>query len=321
MRTFLLLSLLTVCLASSPRYLHAQERSVVASPQAEAMWTPDPAGPAPVTPPPPAPVTTATPVPVAQTPQAPPADNTQFLQMCVSMLGALAGALGGANSDRNAQNADDIQSALDRQNDEMGYRYEDGIDQDIARDVGSDTTARFSRGCDNFINSRGELGPWGRTAIAEIRNNPDAYENRVPQDIHQWCPRYSAFNADQRQLFWVWVFASMAASESSCDPAANNPNAPNGTAYGLFQLDRVNCGNINLNEPHGNTRCAVRRLARELNCRNQLMTPTSRGRCGTYWGPLRTDDNNTARGGDIRGAQRTRGLIQQYRYCHPQVST
>ncbi|MGE5085306.1 MAG: hypothetical protein ACM3MG_03335, partial [Bacillota bacterium] len=46
-----------------------------------------------------------------------------------------------------------------------------------------------------------------------------------------------------------------------------------------------------------------------------LMTPTSKGSKGTYWGPLRSDDWNRARGGDIKGAQKTRAIMGKYRYC------
>ena len=87
---------------------------------------------------------------------------------------------------------------------------------------------------------------------------------------------------------------------------------------GLFQLEYNKCPKArNLNNPQDNITCAVDMLANEMNKRETLMSTTSRGKVGpTYWGTLRSDDWNKKRGADIAAAQRTRGVMSQYRYCH-----
>lgn len=112
---------------------------------------------------------------------------------------------------------------------------------------------------------------------------------------------------------------SLASPESSCRAEARNPNAPNGTAKGLYQLEKPACDRVgvagDLYDPHVNIRCAVRLLGAEISCRGTVTSPTSRGRCGTYWGPLRTDDETKARGGDIPAAQKYRALASQFHGC------
>lgn len=197
-----------------------------------------------------------------------------------------------------------------------GYTYDPEIDEQTSRDVGAEGTITFSAGCDKFMNREGKLGPWGNAALGQIRSHPESFGSNVPDDITKWCPKYPSMNKAQRELYWVWILMSMASSESSCNPAANNPNAPNGVARGLFQVWKPVCPRArNLGNPFENTECAIDLLAKELSNRDNLMTPTSRGREGTYWGPLRSDDWNKRRGGDISGAQKTRAIMARYKYC------
>jgi hypothetical protein len=205
--------------------------------------------------------------------------------------------------------------------DKAGNIYDDSmIDHDTALEVGHDIDANMQSGCTQFMDNQGRMGPWGSWALQLIKDKPDSFGENVPDDIRKWCPNYPKMKPAQRELFWVWAMMSMASSESSCKPTADNKNAPNGTAMGLFQLEYNKCpkasrSSDDLHKPKHNITCAVDLLANELQNRDQLMTPTSKGSKGTYWGPLRSDDWNKARGGDISGAQKTRSIMKKYRYC------
>lgn len=197
-----------------------------------------------------------------------------------------------------------------------GYIYEKDLDQELSKTVGKDAMAKFAEGCDHFMNAEGKMGSWGSWALQLIKDKSKSFGKNVPDDITKWCPNYPKMNKGQRDLFWVWAMMSMASSESSCRPTNDNPNAPNGTAVGLFQLESRVCSKAtDLHNPYQNITCAVDLLASELDSRDTLMTPTSKGEKGTYWGPLRNDDYNKKRGGDIKGAKKTRALMQEYRYC------
>lgn len=205
--------------------------------------------------------------------------------------------------------------------DKAPYTYGEKWNREEARAVGADSTLNFGKGCDKFMNRDGQLGPWGQYALSLIKEKPEAFGDNVPDDISQWCPKYKNMkqgeDVSKRELYWVWILMSMASSESSCDPRRDNPNAPDGVAKGLFQVWKPVCPKArNLSNPYENIQCAVDLLAKEMGKRDTIMTPTSKGREGTYWGPLRSDDWNKRRGGDIRGAQKTRAIMSKYRYCH-----
>lgn len=251
------------------------------------------------------------------TPVAPPpvqaptvSDNSMNpLGLCATMLQSMFGRTNTANSLLMEQIADET-------NEKAGYqRYESWEDKQ-SKEIGLAANARYPAGCENrFINKNGELGPFGRTALAEFQRFPDQFVNNEPRDIISMCPGYKNWGKERREQFWVWTASSLAAPESSCNPGAANPNAPNGTAIGLFQVEKPFCDRFgvtgNLYDGHQNTRCMVRGLASELTKRNTVTTPQR----VTYWGPLRADDWNTARGGDIRGGQKFRALVPQFPGC------
>lgn len=239
-----------------------------------------------------------------------------ILGLCPFASGGSANTAMGATGSKLKNNAIDIEEAAWTAREKEGFIYEKDLDREVARQVGEDASAQFAKGCDQFINKEGKLGPWGSWALQQIKDKPESFGDKVPDDITKWCPKYPKMSKDQRELYWVWIIMSMASSESSCDPKQNNPNAPNGTAMGLLQVWKPVCPKArNLSNPYENIQCGVDLLAKELQNRDTLMTPTSKGPEGTYWGPLRSDDWNKRRGGDIKGAQKTRALMSQYRYC------
>ncbi|MBX3040084.1 MAG: hypothetical protein KF789_05170 [Bdellovibrionaceae bacterium] len=239
---------------------------------------------------------------------------TGALGICGALLGG--NVLGG----KNKENSEGLSYAMDEYNDSQGFQKQEDFYSDP--ELGASIAANYPAGCENrFIDKQGNLGPWGRTALQEIRANPEEYVNNNPPDVMILCKNYKNFDKNKKEHFWVWMFSSLAAPESSCNEKAANHGAPNGTAIGLFQLEKPFCDRVgvsgNLYNGHINTRCAVKGLAMELRRRDNLMSPTSKASDPrrTYWGPLRTDDNNKARGGDISGAKKFRALVGKFPGC------
>lgn len=240
------------------------------------------------------------------------------LQLCPALFGGSTSqsTAMGSTGTKLTEAANQMQDIMWAVREKSGFVKEKELDENVAEEVGMDADAQFAKGCDNFINKEGKLGPWGSYTLQQIKDKPDSFGLNVPGDITKWCPKYPKMSKDEREMYWVWIVMSMAASESSCDAKEDNPNAPNGTAIGLLQVWKPVCPKArNLYVAYQNLQCGIDLLAKEMQRRDTLMTPTSKGREGTYWGPLRSDDWNKKRGGDIKGAQRTRGLMSKYRYC------
>jgi hypothetical protein len=99
--------------------------------------------------------------------------------------------------------------------------------------------------CDNFINRNGELGAWGQRLIRATKDvNQNCFYERI--DFSGVCPNYSRFSQARKEQYIAFLFASIAAFESSCRPNAQ-VRGTNDTADGLFQLEysqrwRANAG-------------------------------------------------------------------------------
>ncbi|WP_295905539.1 hypothetical protein [uncultured Bdellovibrio sp.] len=239
-----------------------------------------------------------------------------ILGLCPLMFGGGSKSAMGNTGNKLQDAAYEMEDAAWAAREKEGFVYEKDLNRDLAREIGGDASAKFAKGCDHFINKEGQLGAWGSYTLQQIKDKPESFGLNVPDDITKWCPNYPKMSKDQRELYWVWIIMSMASSESSCNPNNDNRNAPNGTAIGLLQVWKPVCPKArDLHVPYQNIQCGIDLLAKELQNRDTLMTPTSKGPEGTYWGPLRSDDWNKRRGGDIAGAQKTRGLMSQYRYC------
>ncbi len=245
--------------------------------------------------------------------------RTQKSQALGGAIIGVCNALLGSKVGKNAETSRQIARNLDQQAYEeraaRGYEYDREWSEESSREIGTAAHASFQAGCDQFMNEEGKLGVWGDYALQLIRGKPDSFGDKVPTDITTWCPRYPSMGKEEREMFWVWAMASMASSESSCDPAAVGPRY-NGVPLGLFQvwkeMEPDSCQSAeNLLDPRENIRCAVDQLGMELANRGELMTAERI----TYWGVLRTDDWNLARGGDIEGAQKTRAIMKKYTYC------
>lgn len=179
-----------------------------------------------------------------------------------------------------------------------------------------------------FIDKNGNLGQWGATILSYIQNHPDPYLQRTPSDIHSYCPKFSTFSEGAKNRFWTYLLMVMAQPESSCNPTAVG-RGPNGAAIGLFQLEKKACDRVGvygtpqdlLNGRH-NIQCAVSLLASELRERPTITSPTSKGRTGTYWAPLRSDiearlrSSNVMARNDTKASRSFQHMIRQYSECH-----
>lgn len=272
-----------------------------------------PTAPQTTTPPPPA--TTVNPALISPSPQ-----NNNNGMVVAGLCGALLAGLVGITA-----TAKEVQDAADVANEKAGFQHDDTLDDTFTKDLARDVNARFNGNCAQmFIDKEGNLGSWGRVVRDEIREKKKQFVENEPPDVMELCPNYKYFSKEEggkREQFWIHTFMSLASPESSCNQAAANHGAPNGTAKGLFQLEARVCDAMqvtgNLYDGQKNTRCAVRLLGAELARRDNLMSPTSRDRDSrrTYWGPLRTDDHNKARGGDIQGAKKFRALVAKFPGC------
>lgn len=208
--------------------------------------------------------------------------------MISGVLGACAKMFSGLQ-----QTALNVREAAYKANEDAGFQYDNSLNRDRMHQYGSTGAATFAQGCDRFISSNGQLGPWGRTALAEIRNYPIFSNPDV--DVAAICPNYKSFDREQRDTFWVWTFMSMASKESSCNEGTV-ARGVNAQAVGLFQLHGNQCPG-NMRDGHQNTGCAVTMLADELNKRRRLVSRCSSncnsedlGRAeATYWAVLRAD--------------------------------
>ncbi len=98
-----------------------------------------------------------------------------------------------------------------------------------------DTEDQAPRSCNNFINARGELGVWGKRLIkATYDVNKTCFYEQI--NYSGVCPQFNNFSQFRKEQFIAFLFASIAAFESSC----NNEISVQGTndlADGIFQLE------------------------------------------------------------------------------------
>lgn len=124
--------------------------------------------------------------------------------------------------------------------------------------------------CDNFISSdgNGDYGPWGDTVVSYIRATGEDSEF-LKDDIFKFetiCPSWKNLNRAEREHVWVWIMASIAKVESTCNPKARNGQSTNGVAVGLLQLDEKKaarswrgeaCKIPSVLQPENNIKCGL----------------------------------------------------------------
>lgn len=178
--------------------------------------------------------------------------------------------------------------------------------------------------CSNFIKSDGSYGPWGNHIIEYLNglgNSSHMFKNNIPGMVATKkgdtavCPKWNELSLAEKKHFWVWVFASLAWDESTCKANARNPNATNGVAVGLLQLEESrkkrywrgpNCKAASVTDAKTNLRCGL-----------DIMTELMKGKAGeyesngkifptsSYWANFKSK-----RGGDAGG------LIREFSACN-----
>ena len=150
----------------------------------------------------------------------------------------------------------------------------------------------FNERCRSFIKSDGSYGPWG-TTIATYINKSEARKNiffspALPgmQSAPQTCPNWGNMDHEEKSEFWVWMFASIAQIESSCDPNSVNRRGVerNNPPTGLLQLDVLShkrkWRGPNCKFPAGIA--ATQKVGNNLNCGLDIMQELLKGKKGEY---------------------------------------
>ena len=166
--------------------------------------------------------------------------------------------------------------------------------------------------CEDFIKSDGSYGSWGK----EITNYLDKNENAslfTRDDAPGMrggidsCPNWQNMNQDQRKHYWVWVMASIARVESTCNPLARNGKATHGVAVGLMQLNEKpsarkwrgeNCRGAEVLSVRKNLHCSLDIMSELLSAKDGRYESNGQlwGRgSASYWKRLREESD----GGDI----------------------
>lgn len=95
--------------------------------------------------------------------------------------------------------------------------------------------------CEDFIQSDGSYGSWGKEVVSYFDSHDSSLflKDEFPgmRAGISSCPNWHNMNQDQRKHYWVWVMASIARVESTCNPMARNGKATHGVAVGLMQLN------------------------------------------------------------------------------------
>lgn len=157
----------------------------------------------------------------------------------------------------------------------------------------------FNRMCKTFINSNGDLGRAGNEVVRAVNNYASSCMN-TKLDVSNVCPNFKKFTQGEKDLFWVYVFASIAQHESSCD-AGESARGVNDKADGLFQMEysfsqRRDAGRdrnlCKTRGPHDSqdirfqTECSVS-IIRDINCKYGKPLDWKKG----YWHLLRNNSS------------------------------
>lgn len=177
----------------------------------------------------------------------------------------------GANRNPSAMNKSD---SVEKNNSGPQKRniaaYDEGEkDGDLKSVQGISGGALWAHDCEDFIDSDGEYGKVGKALLANMDSKmmQFLYDGSNVGDIKALCPKYQDFNEDRKKNFWVWMAASIAMAESSCNPEIKAKGI-NGTAAGLFQLHLGKtqnycggiCGSINALDGPKNAVCGMNML-------------------------------------------------------------
>lgn len=139
--------------------------------------------------------------------------------------------------------------------------------------------------CTNFFDEKGNMGAWGQSVYASLDKPELRYltDETKATDLKTMCPAYSRFDKETKRKLVTYFIASVAMSESGCNPRIR-ARGPNGTLAGLMQLHlgrerAYGCGPTQSLNPISNLSCGLTMLQNQVSKYGNLFVP--RGK--TYW--------------------------------------
>ncbi|WP_372653958.1 hypothetical protein [Halobacteriovorax sp.] len=151
----------------------------------------------------------------------------------------------------------------------------------------------FNEKCTGFIKRNGEEGEWGKIITDYIEEKGGKDSNFLDDEVRgmtaqpRTCPNWYNLNTEERKRFWIWMMASIAQVESSCDKNQVNTGAvPNSSdrPRGLFQLNTLKKNRSwrgeNCKFPSGETDTIKPR--NQILCSMDIMNELLKGRRGMY---------------------------------------
>lgn len=167
----------------------------------------------------------------------------------------------------------------------------------------------FNSSCTNFIKRDGSYGPWGQEMVKAMRDVEAAKGKSIffgsgPSAIKfgQRCKNtryFQSLSRGQQEHIWVWLWASIAQAESSCNPNVDargiwNPRFGRyNKADGLFQLEyHTSTRNANGRDRRFcPDRTNTKAITFQMQCAASIMADNQAGEyvkdSGSYWQKLR----------------------------------
>lgn len=172
--------------------------------------------------------------------------------------------------------------------------------------------------CQLFMNEKGEYDAYGRIIENHLKDElKQTPSSAIPvllsdnifgmAEAPKVCPKWKTFDVATRTKFWVWVFASIAAVESSCRWDVAEKWGVNDVCSGLLQLEKnyklrshrgPNCARVSptdIRKPYANLRCGMDIMKAQLASKNKEdqfifdkpLYPGPGMRASSYWEKLR----------------------------------
>ncbi len=148
--------------------------------------------------------------------------------------------------------------------------------------------------CTKFIDETGRLGEWGQHLYESLRTDSFStyFRTDVISDMPVMCSKIADVEVDEseQKMFWIYLVASMAMSESSCNPKIDvnglfdEEKGEYRIASGLLQLHKGNtksygCKKIDTLNALDNLSCGITILEKQLSKEAQIFVKPGR----TYW--------------------------------------
>lgn len=142
--------------------------------------------------------------------------------------------------------------------------------------------------CSAFIKADGSLGKLGGLITSHISSMGDdtLFHSEQLSGVKTLCPKWPTFSKEQRDYFWVWLFASISWKESTCGADTVNRAATHGTAVGQLQLNKLKKDRSWRGGKSGNS-CAVKNIAPDeasMKCGIEILHEQLKGKDGLYLG-------------------------------------